>query len=84
MPTIYYSGCLVISSYPKSSQQCFEILLNYKKLQKYIAIKKIKSVKKNYSKESNNPYKAKATDSLAGLTLHSETEQIYFTDIIYI
>ena len=37
-----------------------------------------------FIKESNNLYKVKTTTSPAGLTLHSDTEQVYFIDIIYI
>ena len=35
LPTVYYSCHLVISSYHKSYQQNFDILLNYKKLELY-------------------------------------------------
>ena len=40
--TIYYSGCLVISSHHKSYQQYFDNLLNDKSLEKFIPIKKSK------------------------------------------
>ena len=40
MLTVYYHCRLVISSYHKSCQQCFDILLNYKKLGKFISKEK--------------------------------------------
>ena len=35
-------------------------------------------------KENNDPSKVKTTVRLAGLILNSDTEEIYFIDIIYI
>ena len=42
LPTIHYSCRLAISSYHKSYQQYFDNSLNYKKLEKFIAIKRKK------------------------------------------
>ena len=44
--TIYNSCRLVIWSYHKSYQQCFDILLNYKKLEKFVAVKNFKKISK--------------------------------------
>ena len=40
LPTVYYSCHLVISSYHKSYQQYFDILLDYKKVEIYCYEKK--------------------------------------------
>ena len=75
----------MISSYDKFYQQYIDSLLNYKKLEKLIAIKrKKKKINKICRKESSNPYKVKTTASPAGLILHSNKEQIYYIDITYI
>ena len=60
LPTVYYRGHLVITSYHKSYQPYFDILLNYTKLEIYCYKRKKnmnKWVNEIYSKEINNSYK---------------------------